>query len=53
MAEGMLAQASFQVEHYKISGSQSYLHIEITFISPSRVFFPIIYHFLTHLVIFL
>lgn len=40
MAEGMLAQASFQVEHYKISGSQSYLHIKITFISPSIVFFP-------------
>lgn len=35
----MLAQVSFQVERCKISGSQSQLHIKITFIPPSRIFF--------------
>lgn len=56
MVERMLAQVSFQVEHCKISGPKSQLHIRITFTPPSRICFlccNITYQFLTHLIIFL
>lgn len=40
MAEGInIAQVSFQVQHCKISGSQSQLHIKITFTPPSEISF--------------